>query len=315
MTQIINTNNGQDFSAVTPVIAVDISGNYTTVGGGGAGTVTGPVSSTDNAVVRWNGTGGTSVQNSSVTIDDNGTITLPSGQSLLIGAGGGLTSAAAGQTISINSSSGISLGNGAGGGTWGGTGDISIAPTGKATLASSSNEVWVTSSQKVLLAGAGDLVVTNPTTRLSGTYVYVDGQILPGSTNAQIGQASPNSFASIYAKNFGTDLVSSGITATGTYDIDLRQGMSINYDFTGCPSGTVTFTLSNPIKGSAYILTTKQNASGTVAVAWPNSIKWQGGVSGTLTTASGTSPIDMFSLYCSNNSPATYLGSFSNNYF
>lgn len=38
---------------------------------GGSGDVSGPVSSTDNAVTRWNGTGGDTIQDSSVLIDDN----------------------------------------------------------------------------------------------------------------------------------------------------------------------------------------------------------------------------------------------------
>ena len=36
----------------------------------------GPGSSTDNAIVRWNGTGGTTVQNSAVTIADGGAMTI-----------------------------------------------------------------------------------------------------------------------------------------------------------------------------------------------------------------------------------------------
>jgi len=42
---------------------------------GGSGNVTGPGSSTDNAVVRFDGAGGTTIQNSSVTIADDGTMT------------------------------------------------------------------------------------------------------------------------------------------------------------------------------------------------------------------------------------------------
>ena len=38
------------------------------------GGVTGPGSSTDNAVVRWNGTTGGTMQNSLVTIDDSGNV-------------------------------------------------------------------------------------------------------------------------------------------------------------------------------------------------------------------------------------------------
>lgn len=44
-------------------------------GGGGSGDVVGPGSSTDNAVVRWNGATGIDVQNSGVIIDDSNNIT------------------------------------------------------------------------------------------------------------------------------------------------------------------------------------------------------------------------------------------------
>jgi hypothetical protein len=46
---------------------------------GGGGGITGPGSSTDNAIVRWDGIGGTAVQNSGVTIDDNGTLVTIAG--------------------------------------------------------------------------------------------------------------------------------------------------------------------------------------------------------------------------------------------
>lgn len=45
-------------------------------GGGGSGDVTGPGSSTDNAVVRFDGTGGKTLQNSGVTIDDSNNLTV-----------------------------------------------------------------------------------------------------------------------------------------------------------------------------------------------------------------------------------------------
>jgi hypothetical protein len=43
-------------------------------GGGGGGGISGPVSSTDNALVRWNGAGGDTVQNSGVLVSDNNEI-------------------------------------------------------------------------------------------------------------------------------------------------------------------------------------------------------------------------------------------------
>lgn len=50
--------------------SIDVSGDK-----GDPGDLAGPGSSTDNAVVRWDGTSGTTTQNSSVTIDDSGNIT------------------------------------------------------------------------------------------------------------------------------------------------------------------------------------------------------------------------------------------------
>lgn len=43
-------------------------------GGSGGGNVTGSGATTDNAITRWNGTGGTSIQNSTATLSDAGTL-------------------------------------------------------------------------------------------------------------------------------------------------------------------------------------------------------------------------------------------------
>lgn len=51
-------------------------------GGGGGGPVSGPASSTDNAIVRWDGTTGTLLQNSVVTISDQGLLTINSSPAL-----------------------------------------------------------------------------------------------------------------------------------------------------------------------------------------------------------------------------------------
>lgn len=58
----------------SPTISVSFPRSLTlqAAPGAGSGDVSGPGASTDNAVVRWNGTAGTAVQNSAVTIDDNG---------------------------------------------------------------------------------------------------------------------------------------------------------------------------------------------------------------------------------------------------
>lgn len=71
------------------VLTSDASGGaswQTPSGGGGSGTVVGPVSSTDNAIVRWDATTGALVQDSVVTVDDNGNVTM--GKLLKIDNGG-----------------------------------------------------------------------------------------------------------------------------------------------------------------------------------------------------------------------------------
>jgi len=53
------------------------------------GTIVGPGSSTDNAVVRWDGTTGDTIQDSSVTISDGGNITT-NGNILRFASGNGV---------------------------------------------------------------------------------------------------------------------------------------------------------------------------------------------------------------------------------
>jgi hypothetical protein len=64
-----DTGKYRGYNAVTDAwVALDSSG------GGGGGDVVGPGSSTDNAVVRWNGTGGDTVQDSGIIVDDSDNI-------------------------------------------------------------------------------------------------------------------------------------------------------------------------------------------------------------------------------------------------
>jgi hypothetical protein len=56
-----------------------------TGGAGGSGDVIGPGVVTDNAIVRWDGTTGTFIQNSLITIDDSGNLIAPAVSASLIG--------------------------------------------------------------------------------------------------------------------------------------------------------------------------------------------------------------------------------------
>jgi hypothetical protein len=62
------------------VIASSISGGGGSSGGGGGGgtgDVAGPASSTDNAVARFDGVGGKTLQNSTLVVSDAGNVTFP----------------------------------------------------------------------------------------------------------------------------------------------------------------------------------------------------------------------------------------------
>lgn len=61
-------------------------GGVITTGTGGGGDFSGPGSSTDNAVVRFDGAGGKTGQNSLMTIDDAGTPNIPTGTYNVAGA-------------------------------------------------------------------------------------------------------------------------------------------------------------------------------------------------------------------------------------
>jgi hypothetical protein len=72
-----------DISTSPPTLYTCKTGTWTITAGGGVD-VAGPASSTDKAVARFNGTGGKTIQNSTVTIDDNGSVNIPTGQTYKI---------------------------------------------------------------------------------------------------------------------------------------------------------------------------------------------------------------------------------------
>jgi hypothetical protein len=71
---------------------------FSTSGGGGSGNVTGPASSTDNALVRWDGTTGQLIQNSLAILSDAGSLTGLTALSV-----NGLSTLGAGQVVKVTS--------------------------------------------------------------------------------------------------------------------------------------------------------------------------------------------------------------------
>ena len=77
------TVGGSTGSAGQVLISTGTGVEWGAGGSGGSGSFNGPVSSTDNAIVRYDGTTGDTAQNSLVTISDTGIITAPSVASVI----------------------------------------------------------------------------------------------------------------------------------------------------------------------------------------------------------------------------------------
>lgn len=100
---------------ITLVITISIPS--TGGGGGGTGDVVGPASSTDNAIARFDGTDGKSIQNSGITVSDTNVISFPDGvrqtfnpdgtnAGLNVGSNAGDPSAGSNGDVVYNSTSG-----------------------------------------------------------------------------------------------------------------------------------------------------------------------------------------------------------------
>jgi hypothetical protein len=185
---VANGGNGTATPALTAGTNVSITGswpNYTIAasGGAGGGDVTGPASSTDNAVVRFDGTSGKLIQNSGVQINDLGEISVGVWKGTEIGVSYGGTGAA---TLT-----GVVKGNGTSAFTAGNvnltsevTGTLPVGSGGTGAATFTANNVLLgngTSAFQVVAPGTnGNVLTSNGTTWTSAapaaggglTYVY-----------------------------------------------------------------------------------------------------------------------------------------------
>lgn len=166
----------------------------------GGGNVTGPGSSTDNAVVRFDGTGGTLIQNSAVTIADTTgditggaynkvTITAPaSGSTLTIADGKTLTSS---NTLTFAGTDGSTLNVGAGG-TLGSLALLSAAPAGTLTGSTLASGVTASSLTSVGTISSGTWNGTAIAVFYGGTGAgtFTDGGVLIGNGTSAIQSTS-----------------------------------------------------------------------------------------------------------------------------
>lgn len=154
---------------------------------------------------------------------------------------------------------------------------------------------------------------TGKTIQSGSRYTISDiGDITPLGIGTQNIGSRTNPLSGIYSNQFATTLISgTGGTLTGVTTIDWGRGTSQILNFVGLASGTYSVNLTGGIPGSAYVLETVQNLSGTCRIAWsPSQTVWQGGASGVMTAASGVK--DMFSFFYDG---SKYLGAYSSNYF
>lgn len=218
----------------------------------GGGNVTGPGSSTDNAVVRFDGTGGTLIQNSAVTIaDTTGDITGGAYNKVTITAPatGSTLTIADGQTLTVNGSATITNGTHSGTNTGdqtnitGNAGTVTVADAGGDTT----TWIMLATAQTGSLAPATDAGLTyNATTNAitagvwNGTVVdvfyggtgagtFTDGGVLIGNGTGAIQSTSAGTagqvlisggagvdpaFGAIPSHNHAASEITSGTIAT-----------------------------------------------------------------------------------------------------
>ncbi len=220
---------------------------WTTVAG--TGTVTGPVSSTDNAMVRWDGTGGIVIQNSGVVVDDSNNITGVN--TLTISRASGttacsdtITDAASVGTVSTftNAASGgntLSLNVGATGNTLGANkiflGDNSAYRLGWDT---SSGNVGVGTTSpatfKLQVAGAVGPDSNDAGALGSGALSFSDLFLASGAViNFNNGNYTITHTAGLLTTNGNLSLTTSGVLTTGTIELGAASDTTISRSAAG----------------------------------------------------------------------------------
>jgi hypothetical protein len=258
-------------------VTIDDSGNVTTAGRIHSTTtgfrfpdntdqttagVIGPGSSTDNAVVRWDGTSGTTTQNSSVTIDDSGNVTTA----------GRIHSTTTGFRFPDNTDQTTAGVIGPASST-----DNALVRFDGAGGSAVQNSGWILSDANALTAG-GDL-------DMNGNGLTVDAVTVQGAISGGDQEYSRPKF-----KDISEVRVQANTGAA--YEIDLEAANVFELTLTD----DCTFTFSNPpASGTAgsFMAVLKQDGTGSRTATWPSSVYWPDGSAPTLTTTA-TTGVDIF---------------------
>jgi hypothetical protein len=237
------------FNADNSVSALDAA-SFRTAIGAGTGDVTGPASSTDNRLVRFDGTTGKIIQGSAVSIDDNGTISSSTSPfaAFSFGGGGSFTSSTA--TLQIGAA---------------------FTNVDKETYLTSNTNLWVDATSSISLA-----VNTNRKVYVSGSGVGfntaspgADVDIkstlrLSGSSSGYVGltvaaAAGSTTYTLPTADGSGGQVLSTNGSGTLSW-VSRGAGTVTSIDVSG---GTTGLSFSNgPITNSGTI-----TMAGTLAIA------------------------------------------------
>lgn len=266
--------------------------------GGGSGDVNGPGSSTDNALVRWNGTTGTSIQNSGATLDDNGLLSSPSTSTVTSGTvnansfaltvtpSGASTGAyrAASLNATVTGANNIS-GNVNGvihQVTHSGSGTIATVIGSSSTVSNTSNgtidDGWGIRLSHSNSGGGtftdyrGLAFIDSATTSTNNWAFYFDPNFVSNSRAAKVDHAGTNKFFPLSTADTGITFAGTNLifATTGSGDVQLNPVGSCKLTSGQYRSVTVDNSATYNVLTTDYIINSTRSSTGTQSVVLPN---------------------------------------------